>query len=327
MCDKPLALHRCGMKKSNGEMVAVMANQIARARHALKVQEQRLFLWLVGQVDPFEDKEFEPVRLSVADYAALFGRGDHGSMYQQMKDVTTGLLTKLIEIYFPEENRRRHFQWLSQADYLQHEGVILVELHKSLKPYLIALKKEFARIPLLEALQLRSRYSIAFYQMCCSWYGSQSRSWTLQVEELREWLRIEEGELVKVSHLKSRVIDQARRELDEKSRISFKAEAFKIGRKITGWKFTVIDNNPKRRRPKGAVSLPESAQIEERQRFIQRQDETRALWMNASQEQKDQWLAALPAHVISFAPAPGAEPRTIFLSALRALVEPELALS
>jgi plasmid replication initiation protein len=315
------------MKKSNGEMVAVMANQIARARHALKVQEQRLFLWLVGQVDPFEDKEFEPIRLSVADYAALFGRADHGSIYQQMKEVTTGLLTKLIEIYFPDEKRRRHFQWLSQADYLEGEGVVLVELHKSLKPYLIELKKEFARIPLLEALQLRSRYSIAFYQMCCSWYGSQSRSWTLQVEELREWLRIEEGELVKVSHLKSRVIDQAKKELDAKSRISFKAEPFKTGRKITGWKFKVIDNSPKPRRAKGAVSLPESAQLEERQRMIQRRDETKALWMNASQEQRDRWLALLPGHVMSFAPAPGAEPRPIFLSALRALVEPELALS
>jgi hypothetical protein len=32
------------MKKANGELVAVMANQIARARHALKVQEQRLFI-------------------------------------------------------------------------------------------------------------------------------------------------------------------------------------------------------------------------------------------------------------------------------------------
>jgi hypothetical protein len=30
------------------------------------------------------DREgIEPVRLSVADYAALFGRGDHGSIYQQ----------------------------------------------------------------------------------------------------------------------------------------------------------------------------------------------------------------------------------------------------
>jgi Initiator Replication protein len=48
-------------------------------------------------------------------------------------------------------------------------------------------------------------------------------------------LRIAEGELVKVSHLKSRVIDQAKKELDAKSRISFKAEPWKTGRKITGW--------------------------------------------------------------------------------------------
>jgi plasmid replication initiation protein len=170
-------------------------------------------------------------------------------------------------------------------------------------------------------------YSIAFYQMCCSWYGSQARSWSLQVDELREWLRIEEGELVKVSHLKSRVIDRAKKELDATSRISFTAEPFKTGRKITGWKFKVIDNNPKRPRAKGAVSLPESAQLEERQRMIQRRDETKALWMNASQEQRDRWLAALPGHVMSFAPAPGAEPRPIFLSALRALVAPELAIS
>jgi hypothetical protein len=36
-----------------------MANQIARAWHALKVQEQRLFLWLVGQVDPFDDEDLQ----------------------------------------------------------------------------------------------------------------------------------------------------------------------------------------------------------------------------------------------------------------------------
>ena len=51
------------MKKANGELVAVLANQIARARHALKVQEQRLFLWLVGQVDPFDDEDLQPLGL------------------------------------------------------------------------------------------------------------------------------------------------------------------------------------------------------------------------------------------------------------------------
>ena len=82
------------MKKANGELVAVMANQIARARHALKVQEQRLFLWLVGQVNPFDDEDLQPLRLSVADYAALFGRQGQGSIYQELEEVTTGLAVK-----------------------------------------------------------------------------------------------------------------------------------------------------------------------------------------------------------------------------------------
>jgi Initiator Replication protein len=60
---------------------------------------------------------------------------------------------------------------------------------------------------------------MAFYQMSCSWYGSNVRSWTLSVDELREWLHIDDGELVKVNHLQSRVIDQARHELDAKARI------------------------------------------------------------------------------------------------------------
>ncbi len=126
------------MKKANGELVAVMANQIARARHALKVQEQRLFLWLVGQVDPFDDEDLQPLRLSVADYAALFGRQGQGSIYQELEEVTTGLLSKVVEIAFPGESRRKKFQWLSQAEYLDGEGVVLVQLHDSLKPFLLA---------------------------------------------------------------------------------------------------------------------------------------------------------------------------------------------
>jgi plasmid replication initiation protein len=151
-------------------------------------------LWLVGQVDPFHDDDLQPLRLSVADYAALFGRQGQGSIYQELEEVTTGLLSKVIEIAFPGQARRKKFQWLSHAEYLDGEGIVLVQLHESLKPFLLALKKEFARVPLLEVLRLRSRYAMAFYQMCCSWYGSNGRSWTLTLDEIREWLHIEEGE-------------------------------------------------------------------------------------------------------------------------------------
>jgi plasmid replication initiation protein len=313
------------MKKANGELVAVMANQIARARHALKVQEQRLFLWLVGQVDPFDDEDLQPLRLSVADYAALFGRQGQGSIYQELEEVTTGLLSKVVEIAFPGEARRKKFQWLSKAEYLDGEGVVLVQLHDELKPFLLALKKEFARIPLLEILRLRSRYAMAFYQMCCSWYGSNARSWTLSVEELREWLHIDDGELVKVNHLQSRVIDQARHELDVKARISFRVEILKQGRKIVGWKFKVVDNRPTSV-SKGAVRLPDTAAEDEKRRTSERLTGLRLRWTEATDEQRARWLDEMPGHVAAFAPRPAAEPRPIFLLALGDLVEPELPL-
>jgi hypothetical protein len=49
------------------------------------------------------------------------------------------------------------------------------------------------------------------------------------------------------------VIDQAKKELDAKSRISFEAEPFKTGRKIQGWKIQSDRQQAKKRRTKGAV--------------------------------------------------------------------------
>jgi plasmid replication initiation protein len=314
------------MKTAEGRQVAVMANQIARARHALKVQEQRFVLWIVGKIDPFAKNDNEnslTFEISVSDYATLIGRPVQGSLYEELEDVTTGLLSKVIEVAVPGKREREKFQWLSKAKYKDGEGKVEVRIHQDMKPFLMALQREFARIPILEAVRLRSRYSIAFYQMCCSWYGSKLRSWSMNIEELREWLHIEDGELEMVGHLKARVIDQAKEELDAKARISFRVETVKQGRKIAGWKFKVVDNQPKQR-PKGAVRLPDFAEQEESRKVSEFMVRLRSKWVEATDAQRQQWLDELPGHMASFAPEPGAEPRPIFLSALANLIEPEL---
>jgi plasmid replication initiation protein len=316
----------CDMKTAEGKEVAVMANQIARARHALKVQEQRFVLWIVGKIDPFAKNDSEnsfTFEISVSEYAALIGRPVQGSLYKELEDVTTGLLSKVIEVAVPGKRERDKFQWLSDAKYKDGEGKVLVEVHKRMKPFLMALQREFARIPILEAVRLRSRYSIAFYQMCCSWYGSKVRSWSMNIEELREWLHIEDDEFEMVGHLKARVIDQAKEELDAKARISFRVEAVKEGRKVAGWKFKVVDNQPKQR-PKGSVRLPDFAEQEETRKVSEFMARLRSRWIEATETQRQQWLDELPGQMASFAPEEGAEPRTLFLSALANLIEPEL---
>jgi hypothetical protein len=76
-------------------------------------------------------------------------------------------------------------------------------------------------------------------------------------------------------------------------------------------KFKVIDNKPKsdERKERSVCRRPPSWK---RQRIAQRSKEMKTRWLEASQEQKDRWLSEMPAHVLSFAPAPVLNPGQIF---------------
>ncbi|RYD75287.1 MAG: RepB family plasmid replication initiator protein, partial [Verrucomicrobiaceae bacterium] len=75
-------------------------------------------------------------------------------------------------------------------------------------------------------------------------------SFFITVEELRDWLHIEPGELTTAFNLHSRAIDYPQQQLDEKSPLTFTAAARKDGRKICGWTITIIENKPKPPRSK-----------------------------------------------------------------------------
>jgi hypothetical protein len=50
----------------------------------------------LGQVNPFADDDLQPLRLTVANYVALFGRQDQGSIYQELE-----MSPKVVKIAFP----------------------------------------------------------------------------------------------------------------------------------------------------------------------------------------------------------------------------------
>ena len=137
------------------------------------------------------------------------------------------------------------------AKYVKGESRVRFRLEQSLKPYVLGLKEYFARVPVMEACQLRSGYAISFYLYCLSWHESAQRGWSMTVDQLREWLSIPPGTLQRVCDINNRVIGQARRELDQKASISFRPRPIREGRGTGGWFFEVVDNKPKpkRRRP------------------------------------------------------------------------------
>ena len=148
----------------------------------------------------------------------------------------------------------------------------------------------------------------------------------MTVAELRDWLHLKEGELVKISHLQARVLEQARKELDRKCPLSFVYDPLKEGRKITGWRFSVVDNKPfesRNKRGRAKVSV-EAAEAEGNARD-KRYSHAKSAWQSATAEQRANWLAEMP-HAAILAPKENDEPRTLFLDALTKVLEPELPL-
>ena len=304
---------------SSTELTAVAANEVWRKRHNMTVNEQRLLLWLIAQVDPFSKAELPQVTLTAREFFKLGGTKAGGSVYNLLETTTGELMDRKLVVR--EEEGWKSFHWLLRARYNDGKGTMTLQLHPDLRPYLCDLKERFAGIPLAPAMRLRGNYAISFFEYCCSWYGSKTKMWEMTNDALREWLEIKDGELTHISHLRVRVIEQAQKELDEKCPFSFVYEPLKNGRKIVGWRFSVVDNKPCKRVPKKAV-VEITDMVSSRD---PRHERAKHAWLHATSEQREEWLAAMP-ECKMMVPKRDEEPRLFFLSALSEVLEPVLAL-
>jgi plasmid replication initiation protein len=149
----------------------------------------------------------------------------------------------------------------------------------------------------------------------------------MTVEQLREWLGIGPGVLDRTCDLTKRVIEQARRELNVKASLTFKAKPLREGRKTAGWFFEIKDNKPRRQKPSGAVALPEAAKQAEIAQMDSRIETAKSRWKEAGPDQRAKWLEQMNEMSRKMAPPDGKEPGPAFSSCLVALLEPELAFS
>lgn len=221
-----------------GNQIAVLANQIIRARHRLDPRQQKVLAWAVAQIAR-DDSDFLTHTLSISEFAKLTG-SDSGSLFREMEAVTKSLLRAVIEIKENDGDRRRiAFQWLSRCVYRDGEGTVEIRFHDELKPYLLELRSRFTQLRLDQFFRFRSSYTIRFFERIEMERGMGREGWTMTVEAMRDWLGIEAGAYKFFGLFRAKVIDVAQRELDTKGDWSFSFQLVKTGSKITGVEFTI----------------------------------------------------------------------------------------
>lgn len=215
--------------------LVVKANKLNEARFRLSVLEQRIILTMISKIKP-NDENFKDYSFNVVEFAEITGM-DVKSSYSQLKTATMTLLTTAFTIN--EDDGPLQIGWLNYAKYYDNEGRFELSFSHKLKPYLLALQKEFTRYQLHNVVKLKSGYSVRIYELLKQYQGIGSRIFDL--DDFKALVGVPDGSLNGFANFKRLVLERAHNEM-VKTDILFDYEPLKTGRRISAIKFTIRPN-------------------------------------------------------------------------------------
>lgn len=229
------------MLTGQDKQLVVKSNRLIEARGKLSLQEQRVILTTISMIKP-DDEDFKLYTIPISDFKELIDT-DAKSVYNDMKEITKGLLEKVMVIREPDGDLQT--SWLSAAKYLDKQGAIRLSFDPQLKPYLLQLKDAFTAYQLENVVKLKSRYSIRIYELLKQYEYIGKRQ--IEIEELRYLLTIEKEKFKLYGDFKRYVILKAQKELKKSTDIAFSFKEHKKGRKIVSLTFHIEKNKDKQK--------------------------------------------------------------------------------
>lgn len=222
------------MSKLAQGRLCVVHNNVAEASVKLDVSEQRVIAYLTSLINR-EDKDFQAYPIAVKELANLLGL-TRKDFYKEMKETTKSLTKKGMTLRRLDGPGELQVAWLSSAEYKDGEGIVELEFSPKLKPYLLQLKAHFTKYPLHDVIRFRSQFSMPIYLLLKQYLKMGYRQFT--VDELRQQLGLV-GKYAQYGHFKSKVINIAVKEINEKTSIDTAFTEIREGRKVTAVRFSI----------------------------------------------------------------------------------------
>ena len=221
------------------------AEVVVNARYKLNPLSLKFITVLIAGLK-FGDDQNEEYIFKVKDFKELtkLKRKDlHFAIKQALKE----LLEK--PLYIPTDDGFMMCNWISGGNYIDSAGEIRFMIYPKLRPYLLEAKAKFLKYRLENILPLKSSYSIRIYEILKNIYNREAGYGRLaekiySVKELREKLEIPKSyQYGNSSGIKQRILEKAKKDLEQHTDIIFDYKEIKSGRKVVELKF-IIRKNP-----------------------------------------------------------------------------------
>jgi len=218
------------------------SNRLIEARYRLTLGEQRLILHLCSLIHS-SDKDFKSYEIRVKDFAKMFGLEKRNNIYKAVENAAKELAGKRLDI--SRDGKEIYVSWLSYVEYVEGSGIVKVEFHRSLKPYLLQLQEygNFTKYQVNHVVNFKSQYSIRLYELLKqkAFTATEKKfSRCFEIESFRSILGIAVNEYEVFSNLRRKVIEPAVKEVSANTDLEIEEVRYgKTGRKITDITFYV----------------------------------------------------------------------------------------
>lgn len=199
-----------------------------RTKHKYNVNELKFICKQISMIRP-DYKNFEDEVIHIQDLG--FSSKEIGN-YKYIRKFFEDLYSK--SFYLPGTNRL--CGWFSSLEY--KDGYIYYSMDEKLIPFLLDVQNNFTQYHVSNVLKLRSSYSIRIYELLKQLEDKGNR--TFIIEDLRSLLDIPEK--YKNGHIKSDILDKAKKDLQKNTDLSFTYEFIKQGRSFNSIKFKIFKN-------------------------------------------------------------------------------------
>lgn len=221
------------------------ANAVIEAGYRLSLNEQRVVLACIGQVNSIEEllktDEFE---INAKEFSKMFDISEDRA-YSELKEIAKNLYQRSLTIYNPDPKRPKlkklETRWISSIGYVPDEGKIVLTFAEKILPYLSGLKGSFTKYELKHVGNMSSVYAIRLYELLMQWRSTGKRE--IEIEWLKKQFELDES-YNRMDNFKRRVIEPAVKDINTHSNFSVAWEQRKTGRSVTHLIFTFAEKQP-----------------------------------------------------------------------------------
>lgn len=221
------------------EYLVVKGNElIQQNRFELSLQEQKTVAYICSMIKPINDNSFQlEYEFNIREYCKVCGIDYAGGKnYKDVKATLKHLADR--SMWLDDGESETLMRWLSYVRVNKKSEKVLIEIDRTIAPFLFDLKNKFTQYQLYNILAMKSAFSVRIYELMKSYAYQKSK--TFDLDELKRLLGVENVKSYeRFPDFRRKVLEIAEREINELTDINISFKPIPKGRKVVKVKFSI----------------------------------------------------------------------------------------